>query len=150
MDEFEELVDFLNEKGTFINTGFKSVRQRISGLTDEQIKNKKEILKELELTAFRYKRMLKVMQYLTELSGLQTTTENKTRQVNIWDDFLTGKITEIINGTDKFNIEHPLFGYKAFYEKLIDSYANNGQYEKCGELKEYYMLMIDEYEKSFR
>lgn len=137
MNKYDELIDFLSEKGQLINDGFQLSVKEINNLPIQLYKNrltKKNIIKS---NANRQKKVLKIINYLFELSNLKKMNDDKINYYCIWNTFLSNRVDEIVKGNEKYNLDHPLFGYVAFYEKLIEFYSNKEEFEKCKELKQY-------------
>lgn len=148
MDEYEELIDFLTRKGNLINHGFKTANKMINDLSEEQILKNKTIFKEFIAYINRQDQLKKIILFLEELIRLKNNFKSNDGLSlhNNWEIFLAEKVDEVIKGQEIFNMDHPLFGYNAFFRKLIKAYTDAENYEKCNELIHNYQNIADWYE----
>ena len=143
MKEFLELIDFLKEKGIQINSEYKIANERIVELSKKQVVKKVDNYFELISTAHIQDRIIRIIQYLDDLKQISKQYDNNVEISfdSILEKFLANKIDEIIKGKEIYNNEHPLFDYQPFFERLINAYAKNENYEKCTELRQFYGLI---------
>lgn len=128
MEAFEQLIDFLYEKGFELNS--KSPYENHSMTSMEENQNNIYKLNE------RQQDFNAIMHELNIINGLLNKAKQNSATNQYLNEYFKNHLNKINNKYIDFDKHHPLYGYKPFVDKMMISYIDNEEYEECVRLKE--------------
>lgn len=128
----DNLIDYLDMKGKEINNEFFNANYQFKELGRKGKITDLIINDELQTQKRRQNSVLKILSYIKELHSSRIS---KTNEVLIYSEFILQKAKEIVNGAEKFDSHHPLYGFQPFHDKLIEEYSRGEKFEKCIEIQ---------------
>lgn len=136
MNDYENLIQFLEQKANDINNGHKLTISKINTIHHDKL-NKQYIRGLIGEFNKRQKTVAKILRAFDELVQLKKTEQQKgfIKLMDKLEKHLQAKADLVAQKKEKFDNEHPLYGYQPFYKNLINAYAKIEAYEKCNEIQ---------------
>ncbi len=128
MTLFDDIVRFLKNKAETASRSVKNINNALLPRFIENPKSKEEIKEKLPIDlVYEFLAQLEIMK--RACAGDENSLVLNTIQM------LDEEANNIVEGTIKFDKDHPFYGFAPFHEKLLQAYIEREEYEKCSEIQ---------------